>query len=83
MLVLTRRVGEEIVIADDIRLRVVMVRGQTTRLGITAPASVRVVREELLAAGPEGAPSPAAGRPGRCQERRAHRLRRSRVPRGE
>jgi carbon storage regulator len=69
MLVLTRRVGEEIVIAGNIRVTVVMVRGQTIRLGITAPSSVPVARVELLAGRPEGARSPTTGRPGKCQER--------------
>jgi carbon storage regulator len=48
MLVLTRRIGEEIVIADNIRVRVLAVRGNHIRLGITAPPSVPVVRQELL-----------------------------------
>jgi carbon storage regulator len=49
MLVLTRRVGEEIVIAGNIRVKVVAVRGRTIRLGVTAPSSVPVVRQEVLA----------------------------------
>jgi carbon storage regulator len=49
MLVLTRRVGEEIVIAGNIRVTLVAVKGQNVRLGITAPASVPVARLELLA----------------------------------
>lgn len=48
MLVLTRRIGEEIVIARDIRVTVVAVNGQRVRLGITAPPSVAVARKELL-----------------------------------
>jgi carbon storage regulator len=48
MLVLTRRMGEEIVIADEIRVKVASVYGQRVRLGITAPASVSVARMELL-----------------------------------
>ncbi len=67
MLVLTRRIGEEIVIDGNIRLKVVMVKGQSIRLGITAPSYVPVVRQELLAG---GAPSPAGGRPGKPQERK-------------
>jgi carbon storage regulator len=47
MLVLARRVGEEIVIDGDIILTVVAVKGDTVRLGITAPASVRVDRREV------------------------------------
>ena len=47
MLVLTRRTGEEIVIGDVIRVTVVEVRGNKVRLGVTAPASVRVDRHEV------------------------------------
>jgi carbon storage regulator len=49
MLVLTRRVGEEIVIANNIRVKVVAVTGQRIRLGITAPPVVHVARAELRA----------------------------------
>lgn len=47
MLVLTRRTGEEIVIGDVIRVTVVEVQGNKVRLGVTAPASVRVDRQEV------------------------------------
>jgi carbon storage regulator len=47
MLVLTRRVGEVIVIENDIRITVVSVRGDKVRLGITAPEFVQVDREEV------------------------------------
>jgi carbon storage regulator len=53
MLVLTRRIGEEIVIAGHIRVTVVAVKGHQVRLGITAPSSVPVARLELLAGIPE------------------------------
>jgi carbon storage regulator len=49
MLVLTRRVGEEIVFAGDIRVTVLRVHGNKVRLGIAAPATVRVARGELQA----------------------------------
>ena len=49
MLVLSRRIGEEIVIAGDIRVTVLAVNGQRVRLGITAPLAVPVIRQELLA----------------------------------
>jgi carbon storage regulator len=49
MLVLTRRIGEEMLLAGHIRVRVLAVKGNQVRLGITAPASVPVVRRELLA----------------------------------
>lgn len=47
MLVLTRRLGEEIVINGDIRVQVLLVKGDRVRLGITAPASVPVDRQEI------------------------------------
>jgi carbon storage regulator len=65
MLVLTRRIGEEIVIAGTIRVTVVAVQGQRIRIGITAPAGVPVLRQELLAGCPEDARSPTSGRPGK------------------
>jgi len=48
MLVLTRRVSETIVIAGDIHVTVLGVRGNQVRIGITAPADIPVVRRELL-----------------------------------
>ena len=62
MLVLTRRIGEEIVIAGNIRVAVVAVDGNKIRLGVTAPRSVPVARSELLAEHPEGAAAPGAAR---------------------
>jgi carbon storage regulator len=47
MLILTRRPGEEIVIDGEIRVAVVSVRGHRVRLGIIAPLSVVVDREEI------------------------------------
>jgi carbon storage regulator len=47
MLVLSRRVGQEIVIDEKFRVVVVEVRGEYVRLGITAPKSVRVDRQEV------------------------------------
>jgi carbon storage regulator len=48
MLVLSRRVGEEIVIAGDIRVAVLETSGKRVCLGITAPYAVPVIRLELL-----------------------------------
>jgi carbon storage regulator len=48
-LVLTRRIGEEIVIADDIRVKVLAINGQKVRLGILAAPSICVDREEVHA----------------------------------
>jgi carbon storage regulator len=49
MLVLSRRVGEEIVIAGDIRLTILAIKGNQICLGFTAPSSVRVDRQEVHA----------------------------------
>ncbi len=50
MLVLSRRVGERLVIGDDIVVTVIEVRGDGVRLGIDAPRSVAVHRAEVLEA---------------------------------
>jgi peptidylprolyl isomerase len=47
MLVLTRRIGEKIVIDDVISVTLVAIRGDKARLGISAPLSVRVDRSEI------------------------------------
>ena len=58
MLVLTRRIGETIVIAGDIRVTVVALKGGKVRLCITAPAEIQVdrleVHEQRLLASPVG-----------------------------
>jgi len=48
MLILARKVGQKIVIGDEVELTVVEVRGDQVRLGITAPKSIAVHRKELL-----------------------------------
>ncbi|QWC84747.1 carbon storage regulator CsrA [Nocardioidaceae bacterium] len=48
MLVLSRRIGESIVIGDDVTVTVLEVRGDVVRVGIDAPRSVAVHRAELL-----------------------------------
>ncbi len=47
MLYLTRKVGEAIIINDNIELTVVEVRGKTAKLGITFPPEATVLRKEL------------------------------------
>jgi carbon storage regulator len=47
MLVLTRKKDEGIVIADNIRISVLEIRGHRVRLGITAPDHVCIERDEL------------------------------------
>lgn len=46
MLVLSRKLGEKIVIGDGIELMVVAVNGNRVKLGIAAPQSCRIVRSE-------------------------------------
>lgn len=48
MLVLSRRVGESVVVGDDVTITVLDVRGDVIRIGIDAPRSVSVHRAELL-----------------------------------
>lgn len=48
MLVLSRRLGESVVIGHDITVTVLEVRGEMVRLGIDAPRSVQVHREEVF-----------------------------------
>ena len=50
MLILTRKVGEMIRIGDTVTVRVLEVRGSQVRLGIDAPAEVRIFREEVYRA---------------------------------
>jgi carbon storage regulator len=47
MLVLTRRIGAEVVIDKRIRLVVVSIKGNQVRLGISAPPSVLIDRQEV------------------------------------
>jgi carbon storage regulator len=47
VLVLTRRPGESVMIGDDVVVTVLDVRGDVVRLGIKAPRSVQVHREEV------------------------------------
>lgn len=47
MLILTRRVGETLIIDDDIEVHVLSVKGNQVRIGIEAPEDVPVHREEI------------------------------------
>ena len=47
MLILTRRVGEKIMIGDDVSVLVMSIDGSQVRLGIDAPKEVSVDREEV------------------------------------
>ncbi|MGE3621023.1 MAG: carbon storage regulator CsrA [Acidimicrobiia bacterium] len=64
MLVLTRRANESIVIGDDVVVTVLEVKGDQVRLGIRAPRSVAVHRQEVVAElerANRSAASPASG----------------------
>jgi carbon storage regulator len=77
MLILTRKVEQGIVINRDVLVRVLSIDGERVKLGVEAPRSISVLREELLeeVAGEnrEAASSSAAG---------ADQLRRLRRPQG-
>ena len=47
MLVLSRRMGESLIIADEIKLTVISVSGGQVRLGIEAPKEISIHRQEI------------------------------------
>jgi len=47
LLILTRRVEEEIYIGDDIVIKVTEIKGNRVKLGISAPAGVEVLRDDV------------------------------------
>jgi carbon storage regulator len=50
MLVLSRRIGEEIIIGSDVVLTIVSIRGDKVRLGIEAPIEIPIHRKEVAEA---------------------------------
>jgi carbon storage regulator len=57
VLVITRKVGERLVIDGNIHITLLAIAGGKVRVGIDAPPTVAIVREELL----KGCESPTAG----------------------
>ena len=47
MLVLTRRPGQSVYIGDDVKITLVEIKGNQVRIGIDAPSTVRIFREEI------------------------------------
>ncbi len=47
MLILTRRVGESLMVGDDITVTVLGVKGNQVRIGVHAPSNVAIHREEI------------------------------------
>jgi carbon storage regulator len=48
MLILTRKIGQSLIIGDGIEIKVVSIDGENIKIGISAPKDVSVVRKELL-----------------------------------
>ena len=64
MLILARRIGESIVIGDQVEVSVVDIKGDQVKLGINAPRSVPVFRHEVYQAIQEENRRAAAAAPG-------------------
>ena len=47
MLILTRRVGETVMVGDDVSITVLGVKGNQVRIGVNAPKEIAVHREEI------------------------------------
>ena len=47
MLILTRKIGESLMIGDDIKIAVLSIKGNQVRIGVRAPKEVAVHREEV------------------------------------
>ncbi len=59
MLILTRRVGESLMVGDNVTVTVLGVKGNQVRIGVNAPKDVAVHREEIYTRIHEGTQPPA------------------------
>ena len=70
MLILTRRIGEVVMIGDEVQVKILAVKGEQVRVGISAPQSVSIHREEVYdrIKSAQGAcdQRPSQDDPGRC-----------------
>ena len=48
MLILSRKINEKIMIGDDISISIIEIRGDQVRIGVDAPKSVKVFRQEVF-----------------------------------
>ncbi|MFP3089193.1 carbon storage regulator CsrA [Treponema sp. TIM-1] len=48
MLILSRKINEKVMIGDDISISIIEIRGDQVRLGVDAPKSVKVYRQEVF-----------------------------------
>ena len=48
MLILTRKIGQSVIIVEDIEIKILSIDGENISLGITAPKSLSIIRKELL-----------------------------------
>ncbi len=48
MLVLKRKLGESVMLGDQIQVQVLSIEGESVKLGFTAPANIQILRKELV-----------------------------------
>ncbi|MCW3014375.1 MAG: csrA [Solirubrobacterales bacterium] len=68
MLIITRRPGEKLMIGDDVVIEVIEVSGSSVRIGIAAPKSIPVYREEIYSAVKAENTAAAAADPGQVPQ---------------
>jgi len=63
VLIITRRPGERIMLGDDVRIEIMEIVGSSVRVGVDAPRSVPIYREEIWTAVKEENTAAAAAEP--------------------